>query len=85
MNIPRVFQELFIHCGEISDTGLNWSSLGFTGKCPYAFSNEEIIWNKVQQLAQESLDTDADRWVAPQLDIQEKQRQNTELLSLFIE
>ncbi|KAA8652765.1 uncharacterized protein ATNIH1004_001670 [Aspergillus tanneri] len=107
MNIPRIFRELFIRCGEISEVGAvplreclieisrNWSSLGFTGRCPYSFNDEEInshehqfseyqAWNEVQQLAQECLDTDAEGWVAPQLDIAEKRRQNRELLSMYI-
>ncbi|RAQ41311.1 hypothetical protein AFGD_011110 [Aspergillus flavus] len=107
MNIPRVFRELFIRCGEVSEVGVvplreclieifrSWSSLGFTGQCPYSFSNEEITthehqfaeyqaWDEVQQLAQECLDTDAEGWIAPQLDIEEKRRQNRELLSLYI-
>ncbi|KAE8333474.1 kinase-like domain-containing protein [Aspergillus sergii] len=107
MNIPRVFRELFIRCGEVSEVDVvplreclieifrNWSSLGFTGQCPYSFSNEEIAthehqfaeyqaWDEVQQLAQECLDTDAEGWIAPQLDIEEKRKQNRELLSLYI-
>ncbi|KAB8279407.1 kinase-like domain-containing protein [Aspergillus minisclerotigenes] len=107
MNIPHVFRELFIRCGEVSEIGVvplreclieifcNWSSLGFTGQCPYSFSNEEIAthahqfaeyqaWDEVQQLARECLDTDAEGWIAPQLDIEEKRRQNRELLSLYI-
>ncbi|KAE8352037.1 phosphotransferase enzyme family protein [Aspergillus coremiiformis] len=108
MDIPRVFREVFIRCSEISEVGTvplreclieifrNWSSLGFTGQCPYSFSNEEIntydrefaayqAWDEVQQLALECLDTDAESWVAPQLDIAEKRRQNRELLSMYIE
>ncbi|GES59319.1 phosphotransferase enzyme family protein [Aspergillus terreus] len=107
MNVPRVFRELFIRTGEISDVGVvplreclieifkNWSDLGFSGNCPYSFSQEEIRaheeqfadyqeWNEAQQLAQESLDTDAERWVAPQLDFAEKRRQNKGLLSMYI-
>lgn len=108
MNIPRVFRELFIRCGELSEVGpvplreclieicQNWSSLGFAGQCPYSFSDEEIntherqfaeyqTWNDVQQLAQECLDTDAEGWVAPHLDIAEKRKQNKELLSMYIQ
>ncbi|KAE8413738.1 hypothetical protein BDV36DRAFT_303941 [Aspergillus pseudocaelatus] len=108
MNIPRVFRDFFIHCGEVSEVGAiplreclieifwNWSSLGFTGQCPYSFSAEEIAthehqfakyqaWHEVQHLAQECLDTDAEGWIAPQLNIEEKRRQNRELLSLYIE
>ncbi|KAE8366087.1 kinase-like domain-containing protein [Aspergillus caelatus] len=108
MNIPRVFRDFFIHCGEVSEVGAiplreclieifwNWSSLGFTGQYPYSFSAEEIAthehqfakyqaWHEVQHLAQECLDTDAEGWIAPQLNIEEKRRQNRELLSLYIE
>ncbi|KAE8316763.1 phosphotransferase enzyme family protein [Aspergillus transmontanensis] len=107
MHIPRVFRELFIRCGEVSEVGVvplreclieifrNWSSLSFTGQCPYSFCAEEIAthehqfseyraWNEVQRLAQECLDTDAEGWIAPQLNIEEKRRQNSELLSLYI-
>ncbi|KZF23975.1 hypothetical protein L228DRAFT_86005 [Xylona heveae TC161] len=108
MNIPRVFRELFIRCGEISDVGVlplreclieiyqNWSNLGFTRQCPFKFSAEEISlheqqfaeyqsWHDVQTMAQECLDTDAEGWIAPQIDIMKKKRQNKELLSLYIE
>lgn len=108
MNVPRVFRELFIRCGEVSEFGViplraclieifqNWSNLGFTGRCPFSFEEEEInthehqfieyqAWHEVQRLAWECLDTDAEGWVAPQLDIMEKRRQNKELLSMFIE
>ncbi|EAW13223.1 uncharacterized protein ACLA_016690 [Aspergillus clavatus NRRL 1] len=107
MNVPRVFRELFIRCGEVSEVGIvplreclieifqSWSSLGFAGQCPYSFRDDEIdvhgrqfaeyqAWNDVQQLVQECLDTDAEGWVAPQLDFAEKQRQNKELLSVYI-
>ncbi|KAL5334688.1 kinase-like domain-containing protein [Aspergillus crustosus] len=73
----------------------DWSNLGIPGDCPYSFGQEEIRaheqqlakyqeWNEVQQLAQETLDTDADGWVAPQLDFALKQRQNKELSSMYI-
>ncbi|EAU39256.1 predicted protein [Aspergillus terreus NIH2624] len=54
MNVPRVFRELFIRTGETSDVGVvplreclieifkNWSDLGFSGHCPYSFSQEDI-------------------------------------------
>lgn len=54
MNVPCVFRELFTWCGEVSEVGIvpfhaclieifqNWSSLGFTGKCPYSFNQEEV-------------------------------------------
>lgn len=108
MNVPRVFRELFIRCGELSEVGViplraclieiyqNWSNLGFTGECPFSFTEEEIdtherqfteyqAWHEVQRLAWECLDTDAEGWVAPQVDFAEKRKQNKELLSMFIE
>ncbi|KAL2822110.1 kinase-like domain-containing protein [Aspergillus granulosus] len=107
MTVPRVFRELFIRVGDISDVGVvplreclveifqNWSNLGFSGHCPYFFSQEEVNlherqfakyqeWNEAQQLAQESLDTDAEGWIAPQLDVSRKRSQNKELLSMYM-
>ncbi|CAG8020515.1 unnamed protein product [Penicillium nalgiovense] len=101
MNFPGVFRELFTRCGEISEVGViplraclieilqNWSSLRFSGKCPYSFSQDEIdahehqfaeyrAWHDVQAIADECLNTDAEGWIAPQLDINEKRRQNEE-------
>ncbi|RAK75708.1 phosphotransferase family protein [Aspergillus fijiensis CBS 313.89] len=106
--VPRVFRELFVRCGEVSEVGIvplresllqifqNWSALDFTSECPYSFSDEETrqherqyaeyqAWNDVQQLAMECLDTDAEKWIAPQLDIAEKRRQNRELLAMWTE
>lgn len=108
MSVPRVFRELFIRCGEVSEEGIvplraclieifqNWASLGFSGNCPYSFSQAEIdehecqfaeyrAWHEVRALAEECLDTDAEGWIAPQLDINEKRRQNEELMALYIE
>ncbi|PWY67606.1 phosphotransferase enzyme family protein [Aspergillus sclerotioniger CBS 115572] len=74
----------------------NWSGLGFTGSCPFSFTAEDIsaheaqfhdyqAWHEVQRLAQECLDTDAEGWVAPQVNFAEKRRQNSELLAMFID
>ncbi|KAL4886899.1 kinase-like domain-containing protein [Aspergillus karnatakaensis] len=107
MAVPRVFRELFIRLGEASEVGIvplrecliqifqGWSELGFSGNCPYSFSQEEISaheqqfykyqeWKEVQQLAQETLNTDAEGWVAPQVDFGKKQSQNRELLAMYI-
>ncbi|PYH73234.1 uncharacterized protein BO88DRAFT_421641 [Aspergillus vadensis CBS 113365] len=107
-NVPRVFRELFTRCGEVSEMGViplraclieifqNWSNLGFTGSCPYSFTEEEIqtherqfaeyqAWHDVQHLAQECLDTDAEGWISPELNMEDKRRQNRELLAMFIE
>lgn len=108
MSVPRVFRELFSRCGEVSEVGIvplraclieicqNWANLGFSGECPYSFSQAELdeherqfaeyqAWHEVRMLAEECLDTDAEGWIAPQLDINEKRRQNEELMALYIE
>lgn len=108
MSVPRVFRELFIRCGEVSEVGIvplraclieicqNWANLGFSGECPYSFSQAELdeherqfakyqAWYEVRMLAEECLDTDAEGRIAPQLDINEKRRQNEELMALYIE
>lgn len=108
INIPRVFRELFLRCGEVSEIGVlplraclielfqNWSDLGFSGECPLSFTQEQVdthdrqfseyqAWYKIQALAQECLDTDAKGWVVPGLDVNEKRRQNEELLTMYIE
>ncbi|KFZ10768.1 hypothetical protein V501_05040 [Pseudogymnoascus sp. VKM F-4519 (FW-2642)] len=95
MNIPRVFKELFVRCGEVSEYGViplrtclieifqNWAPLGFTGICPYSFSDAEIRenelrfqdyhgWSAVQELAKTCLDTDAEGWISPELDFEGK-------------
>ncbi|CRG88085.1 hypothetical protein PISL3812_05112 [Talaromyces islandicus] len=60
MNVPRVFRELFIRIGEISDVGIvplreclieifqNWSNLDIPGHCPYSFSQEDICAHEQQ-------------------------------------
>ncbi|KAJ5827550.1 hypothetical protein N7447_004313 [Penicillium robsamsonii] len=54
MNVPRVFRELFLRCGEVSEIGVlplraclielfqNWSDLGFSGECPLSFTQEQV-------------------------------------------
>lgn len=54
MNIPRVYRELFIRCGETWDEGPvplraclieifnSWQVLGLPGVCPYTFYEEDI-------------------------------------------
>lgn len=74
----------------------SWSDLGFSGKCPLSFTQTQFdtherqfadyeAWYKVQALAQEFLDTDAEGWIAPGLDVNEKKTQNEELLTMYIE
>lgn len=66
------------------------------GKCPYSFDVKRLdaherdfaqyqAWSEAQNLAKERLYTDLDGWIAPQLNIEEKRRQNRELLSMYIE
>lgn len=55
INLPPVFREIFIRCGEASKegtTGLraclaefyrSWSMLGLTGRCPISFSKEQLL------------------------------------------
>lgn len=108
MNVPRVFRELFLRCGEVSEIGVlplraclielfqNWSDLGFSGECPLSITQEQVdmhdrqfskyqAWYKIQAFAQECLDTDAEGWVAPGLDVNEKRTQNEELLNMYIQ
>ncbi|KAI1949824.1 hypothetical protein LOZ57_002302 [Ophidiomyces ophidiicola] len=108
MNVPRVFRELFLRCGEVSEIGVlplraclielfqNWSDLGFSVECPLSFTQEQVDthdrqfseyqgWYKIQALARECLDTDAEGWVAPGLDVNEKRMQNEKLLSMYIQ
>lgn len=108
MNVPRVFRELFVRCGEISEMGIlplreclieisqNWSDLGFSGECPFSFTEEEIQihgrqfagyenWHQVQAIARECLDTDTEGWISPQLDFENKRNLNKQLQDMYIQ
>lgn len=108
MKLPRVYRELFIRCAETSAEGSaplraclieisnSWHDLGFTGECPYKFSEEELQnherqfveyeeWHHAREFAQEYLGTDADGWISPELDFARKQEQNRALLDFFTE
>ncbi|KAJ5950252.1 Aminoglycoside phosphotransferase [Penicillium vulpinum] len=108
MNVPRVFRELFIRCGETSEVGVlplraclieisqSWSDLGFTGDCPFSFTEEDIKthehqfagyedWHQIQALAQECLDTDAEGWISPHFDFESKSNLNKQLQDLYIQ
>ncbi|KAI9369632.1 phosphotransferase enzyme family protein [Aspergillus egyptiacus] len=74
----------------------SWSALGFTNPCPLSFTDEEIAkherqfqeyqdWHEAHRLAREALETDAEGWISPQVDIVEKRKQNRELLGMFVE
>ncbi|KAM5435762.1 hypothetical protein MferCBS31731_006211 [Microsporum ferrugineum] len=55
LNLPPVFLEIFVRCGEAGDEGTiglraclaelykSWASLGFIGECPIAFTTEELL------------------------------------------
>lgn len=105
--IPSFLRELFVRCGEVSEEGViplracliqlskAWNDVGFTGKCPFSFSEDDIQkhdqqfeeyrnFHRVQEIARTLLDTDSEGWVAPQLDFAMKQQQNEELLQLIM-
>lgn len=60
MNIPEVYRELFIRCGETWEEGPvpiracliaffnSWHDLGLMGECPYTFSEEDIQIHEMQ-------------------------------------
>lgn len=60
MNIPRVFKELFIRCGETWEEGSaplcaclieisnSWDELGLPGDCPFAFEEKDIENHELQ-------------------------------------
>ncbi|KAH7402429.1 kinase-like domain-containing protein [Pyrenochaeta sp. MPI-SDFR-AT-0127] len=73
----------------------SWNEIGFTGSSPIHFSLEEIEahrqdydqyqeFHKIQRFAQEYLDTDAEGWIPPGVDFEEKLKQNRELFELFL-
>ncbi|KAH8696934.1 hypothetical protein GQ44DRAFT_832367 [Phaeosphaeriaceae sp. PMI808] len=72
-----------------------WNEAGFSGDCPCNFSKDEIEkyqqefqgyrdHHKIYELAWEYLGTDADGWIAPDDDFEEKQQRNKELLEICI-
>ena len=60
MHLPRVFQELFIQCGETWEEGIvplraclieifqTWEELGPPGYCPLAFLDGEIQMHELE-------------------------------------
>lgn len=101
--MPQFTWELFIRCGEASEEGViplracliqfanAWTELGFSGECPFSFSDEDIRrheqqfqdyrdYHQVQEIARKLLSTDSEGWISPQLDFAERQRMDTELL-----
>lgn len=101
--MPQFTRELFIRCGEVCEEGAiplracliefadAWSAMGFTGECPFSFSEEDIRkheqqfqdyrdFHRIQEIARKLLSTDSEGWISPQLDFTERQRMNKELL-----
>ncbi|PVH93339.1 hypothetical protein DM02DRAFT_721750 [Periconia macrospinosa] len=105
--VPDYLRELFIRCSEVHDEGdiplraclieisKDWSELGFSGDCPFSFSDADVQrhedqfqkyrdFHQVQELARELLDTDSEGWTNPRMDFAEKQQQNNDLLLLIM-
>jgi hypothetical protein len=72
-----------------------WNEAGFCGACPCNFSVDETEkyqqefheysdHHRIYELAREYLGTDADGWIAPDDDFEEKQQRNKELLDICI-
>ena len=74
----------------------NWQGLGMPGDCPFAFTDNEINqheqqfeqyqeWQEVHEFAREYLDTDADGWIPPESNVNEKRERNEALLELTLQ
>jgi hypothetical protein len=107
INLPPIFREIFIRCGEASKEGTvdlraclaelyqSWSMLGLNRRCPVSFVEEQLLeikqefqeyrdWHDVQEFARSYLDTDADGWISPELDITGIQQRNKSALDKYI-
>jgi hypothetical protein len=73
-----------------------WYDLRFTNPCPVSFSADELqrheqqfeayrTFHNVHELARKALCTDAEGWIAPQLDFAAMQRRNRELMGECVE
>ncbi|KAL4798411.1 hypothetical protein BDV19DRAFT_376969 [Aspergillus venezuelensis] len=97
ITIPRVVRELFIRLGETSEVGVlplregliefpkagrALASLGIKSHVAQFAKDQE--WSEVQQLAQETLDTDSEGRISPHVNFEVKRKQNKELLSMYI-
>lgn len=72
-----------------------WDDIGLPGTCPLQFTEQEIAqhdkerieyddWYTLQETVKSALETDVEGWISPEVDWDEKQRQNKQLLELFI-
>jgi hypothetical protein len=108
MTLPRVFKELFLRTGEAYEEGTialqeclitissNWTQLGFSGKCPLSFSNDEVErrrsrfdeyqeWHQIRKVIRDALGVDAEGWVSPELDFEETVNRNRELFETYVQ
>jgi hypothetical protein len=108
LRVPQRIRELFLRCRDTKDDGIiplreclisisrEWSELGFSGTCSFAFTNDELKkhksewkeycrWREVQELAREALDTDANGWISPEIDWTAKKAQNKALYAAVVE
>jgi hypothetical protein len=108
MTLPRVFKELFLRTGEAYEEGTialqecliiissNWTQLGFSGQCPFSFSNDEVErhrarfdeyqeWHQLGKLIRDTLGVDAEGWVSPELDFEEIVYRNRELFETYVQ
>ncbi|KAM5444084.1 hypothetical protein MferCBS31731_000601 [Microsporum ferrugineum] len=73
----------------------HWQDLGFAKPCPIQFTEDELSnynkelplyeeWYTLKEFVKKALDTDSDGWISPELDWEEKSRQNRELYQLYV-
>lgn len=107
LRLPPCFRKLFLRCEEAWEEGVVplrmslidiaeiWNEAGFSGDCPYQFSEEQMQqyrwdfqcyqdYHRIFEIARKGLNTDSDGWVAPGDDFEEKRRQNEELLEACV-
>lgn len=74
----------------------SWDELKLPGISPLSFTPEDIAahdvafeayeeFHRVRKFAMEYLDTDSEGWIAPELDFEEKRKQNEELFQYYLE
>lgn len=73
----------------------NWVRMGFEGPCPYAVSDDDALrhmvelaryedWRKLQSYTQESLQSDEDGRVSPELDFDKVKARHDELFQVYM-
>ncbi|KAL4962987.1 phosphotransferase family protein [Aspergillus stella-maris] len=91
--VSASLEELFIRLGETSEVGVvplreclikishKWSLFGFSGTCPYSFTNEDIKTYEAQFAKYQEW---SEGWISPHVNFEVKRKQNKELLSVYI-